>query len=43
MKRLDTKHVLITGGTGSLGQVLLRRILSGEQGLPREDHHFLPR
>jgi FlaA1/EpsC-like NDP-sugar epimerase len=28
----EGKRVLITGGTGSLGQVLTRRILSGEQG-----------
>lgn len=31
---LDDKSVLITGGTGSLGQVLVRRVLSGEQGKP---------
>jgi FlaA1/EpsC-like NDP-sugar epimerase len=36
MKLLENKHLLITGGTGSLGQVLLRRILSGEQGRPRK-------
>ncbi|HRQ38294.1 MAG TPA: polysaccharide biosynthesis protein [Chloroflexota bacterium] len=36
MNLLDNKHVLITGGTGSLGQVLLRRILTGEQGRPRK-------
>ena len=36
MSFLDNKHVLITGGTGSLGQVLLRRILNGEQGHPRK-------
>jgi UDP-glucose 4-epimerase len=30
------KTVLITGGTGSLGRVLVRRILSGEQGAPRK-------
>lgn len=28
------KRVLITGGTGSLGKVLTKRILSGEMGLP---------
>jgi UDP-glucose 4-epimerase len=33
---LEGKRVLITGGTGSLGQVLTRRILSGEQGTPRK-------
>jgi UDP-glucose 4-epimerase len=29
---LDQKRVLITGGTGSLGKVLLRRLLSGAAG-----------
>lgn len=29
------KHVLITGGTGSLGKVLSRRILSGKEGIPK--------
>ena len=33
---LTDKRVLITGGTGSLGKVLLRRILSGECGQPRK-------
>jgi FlaA1/EpsC-like NDP-sugar epimerase len=33
---LEGKRVLITGGTGSLGQVLTRRILSGEMGAPRK-------
>jgi UDP-glucose 4-epimerase len=32
----DGKRVLITGGTGSLGQVLTRRVLSGELGQPRK-------
>jgi FlaA1/EpsC-like NDP-sugar epimerase len=31
---LTDKHVLVTGGTGSLGRVLIRRILTGEQGRP---------
>ena len=31
---LAGKRILITGGTGSLGQVLPRRLLSGEVGLP---------
>lgn len=31
-KVLEGKRVLITGGTGSLGQVLVRRLLSGEMG-----------
>jgi FlaA1/EpsC-like NDP-sugar epimerase len=30
------KTVLITGGTGSLGKVLVRRILSGEMGAPKK-------
>jgi UDP-glucose 4-epimerase len=34
MKPLHDKRVLITGGTGSLGKVLVRRILSGEMGTP---------
>ncbi|MDP3443101.1 MAG: polysaccharide biosynthesis protein, partial [Ignavibacteria bacterium] len=29
---LEGKRVLITGGTGSLGKVLVRRLLSGELG-----------
>jgi FlaA1/EpsC-like NDP-sugar epimerase len=28
------KRILITGATGSLGKVLLRRLLSGECGQP---------
>ena len=31
---LEGKRILITGGTGSLGKVLTRRILSGEVGQP---------
>ena len=31
---LQGKRVLITGGTGSLGKVLVRRILAGEKGIP---------
>jgi len=34
MLPLDGKRVLITGGTGSLGQVLVRRLLTGEIGVP---------
>ena len=33
-KILEGKRVLITGGTGSLGKVLTRRILNGEVGHP---------
>ena len=31
---LTNKTILITGGTGSLGKVLVRRLLSGEMGTP---------
>lgn len=31
---LEGRKILITGGTGSLGKVLLRRILTGEMGQP---------
>ena len=30
---LTNKHVVITGGTGSLGKVLVKRLLSNEMGL----------
>jgi FlaA1/EpsC-like NDP-sugar epimerase len=33
---LDGKRVLVTGGTGSLGTELVRRMLSGEQGQPEK-------
>lgn len=33
---LEGKRVLVTGGTGSMGKVLVRRILSGEMGTPRK-------
>ncbi len=33
---LTGKRVVVTGGTGSLGKVLTRRLLSGEMGLPRK-------
>ena len=32
---LDGKNVVVTGGTGSLGKVLVRRLLSGEMGKPK--------
>jgi UDP-glucose 4-epimerase len=35
-KYFEGKSILITGGTGSLGKVLTRRILSGEMGTPRK-------
>ncbi|MFN2500511.1 MAG: polysaccharide biosynthesis protein [Pyrinomonadaceae bacterium] len=34
MTYLEGKRILVTGGTGSLGQVLVKRILSGELGVP---------
>lgn len=33
---LENKRILVTGGTGSLGQVLVRRLLMGELGKPRK-------
>jgi UDP-glucose 4-epimerase len=33
---LKGKSILITGGTGSMGRTLVRRILSGELGAPRK-------
>jgi UDP-glucose 4-epimerase len=33
---LENKRILITGGTGSLGQVLVRRLLTGELGQARK-------
>lgn len=34
MNILDGKRILVTGGTGSLGQTLVRRLLGGELGRP---------
>jgi FlaA1/EpsC-like NDP-sugar epimerase len=34
MGSFEGKRLLITGGTGSLGKVLVRRLLSGEMGIP---------
>ncbi|MBW3595870.1 MAG: polysaccharide biosynthesis protein, partial [Planctomycetes bacterium] len=33
---LEGKRVLVTGGTGSMGKVLVRRLLSGELGTPQK-------
>ena len=33
---LDGKRILVTGGTGSLGQTLVKRLLSGEMGQPAQ-------
>lgn len=32
---LQDKRVVVTGGTGSLGKVLIKRLLTGEMGFPR--------
>lgn len=34
MYKLEGKRILVTGGTGSLGQTLIRRLLTGEMGKP---------
>ena len=34
LRSLENKRVLVTGGTGSLGQTLVNRLLSGQDGLP---------
>ena len=34
MNELEGKRILVTGGTGSLGQTLVRRLLTGEMGKP---------
>jgi FlaA1/EpsC-like NDP-sugar epimerase len=34
MKVLEGKRILVTGGTGSLGKTLVRRLLTGEMGKP---------
>src|SRR3989441_10347614 len=36
MKPLQGKNVLVPGGTGSLGRVLVRRLLAGEMGQPKQ-------
>ena len=36
MALFDGKTVVVTGGTGSLGRVLTRRLLSGQVGTPRK-------
>ena len=33
---LTNKRILITGGTGSLGKVLVQRLLTGEMGMPKK-------
>jgi UDP-glucose 4-epimerase len=34
--RLNDKTIVVTGGTGSLGKILVRRLLSGEIGTPKK-------
>lgn len=34
IRSLENKRILVTGGTGSLGQTLVNRLLSGKEGLP---------
>ncbi|MDQ3088512.1 MAG: polysaccharide biosynthesis protein [Acidobacteriota bacterium] len=36
MKQLEGKRILVTGGTGSLGQTLVKRLLKGELGTPAQ-------
>ncbi|MEO6052094.1 MAG: polysaccharide biosynthesis protein [Pyrinomonadaceae bacterium] len=36
MNELEGKRILVTGGTGSLGQTLVKRILTGELGNPAQ-------
>lgn len=36
MKQLEGKRILVTGGTGSLGQTLVKRLLKGEMGTPAQ-------
>ena len=33
---LANKHILVTGGTGSLGKTVVQRMLTGELGMPRK-------
>jgi UDP-glucose 4-epimerase len=34
LKPFEGKRIVVTGGTGSMGQVLIRRLLTGEMGQP---------
>lgn len=36
MKIFENKTILVTGGTGSMGKTFVRRVLSGELGLPKK-------
>ncbi len=32
----DKKHILVTGGTGSMGKTFVRRVLTGDYGMPQK-------
>jgi FlaA1/EpsC-like NDP-sugar epimerase len=36
MSLLGNKRLLVTGGTGSMGQIFVRRVLAGELGVPKK-------
>ena len=36
MNLLENKRILVTGGTGSMGQTFVRRVLAGELGVPKK-------
>ncbi len=36
MNELEGKRILVTGGTGSLGQTVVKRMLTGEMGTPEQ-------
>lgn len=36
MKQLEEKGILVTGGTGSLGKTLVKRLLQGDLGKPKQ-------
>lgn len=36
MKQLEEKRILVTGGTGSLGKTLVKRLLQGDLGKPKQ-------
>jgi UDP-glucose 4-epimerase len=38
---LESKKILVTGGTGSMGKTLVRRILGGELGTPARSRRVL--
>ena len=38
---LESKRILVTGSTGSLGRALIKRLLGGEMGMPARIVVFL--